>query len=329
MRKTSWPVLGCLISLVAGCAVSPAFVSSPAVGMAPSTALGALRAVAPAWPDLTGARPTVLPQARALAQRIKPDEPKTPYELWETKLANRWATPVKLFPDLPSAYDAQLLQTGATTRLYFAAIPPRSYTPRIHQTTAAGNGAWQEPEKLDLLDQGKGAESPDVVTDSAGRWWMAYASAGRQTDVRLARSANGAQWEYVDKLDDGATRPKLAALPDGRLAVAYELNGEVVVKLSADGATWQESLRIPASREAAISSAGNRLLLATLPTARRRGGGLTWRQTSDGRQWSAPKTLTASPSLGSLRWLTEGSQVALYGAAADGLSSASRIPVSL
>jgi hypothetical protein len=320
MRLMTWITLGSLLTLAAGCAVSPALV-------APTGGVSALRLARNDWPSLTGARPAVLPQLRALAQRIKPDEPKTPFELWETRFAGGWQTPVKLFPELPSAGDAQLMQTGSTTRLYFAAIPPRSYTPRLHQTTAVGAGAWQEPEKLDLLDQGKGAESPDVVTDRAGRWWMAYASAGRQPDVRLARSSDGSHWEYADKLAEGATRPKIAALPDGRLAVAYELNGQVTVTLSADGTTWQESLSLPGSREAALTCVGNRLLLATLPTGRR-GGGVTWRQTSDGRQWSTPKTLS-TPSLGSLRWLTEGNQVSLYGAAAEGTGNISRIPVTL
>lgn len=320
MRTTTWLTLSSLITVAAGC------VGSPTV-LAPTTTATALRAVSAAWPDLTGARPTVLPQNRALAQRIKPDEPKTPYELWETRLSSRWQTPVKLFPDLPSAYDAQLLQAGAVTRLYFAAIPPRSYTPRIHQTTARGSGSWQEPVKLDLLDQGKGAESPDVVTDKTGRWWMAYASAGPMKDVRLAGSGDGATWDYVTRFDDGATRPKLAALPDGRLAIAYELNGALVVKLSADGTTWQESLRLPGSREAAIACIGNRLMLATLPTARR-GTGITLRQTSDGRQWSTPKTLQAPTDLGSLRWLVDGPSASLYGAAADGQGPATRIPVT-
>jgi hypothetical protein len=297
--------------------------------VAPSgqTAL-ALSRTAAAWPTLAGARPVVLPGQRALAQRLKPDEPKTPYELWETRLAGRWQAPVQLFPELPSAYDAQLMQTGTTTRLYFAALPPRSYTPRIHQAIATGTGAWQEPEKLDLLDQGKGAESPDVTRDAAGRWWMVYASAGRQPDVRLARSTDGAHWEYADKLAEGATRPRIAALPDGRLAVAYELNGAVVVTLSSDGTTWQESLRLPGSREAALTTNGNRLLLACLPTTRR-STSVHWRQTSDGRQWSAPQTMAAPADLGSLRWLHEGAQFALYGAASDGTGSSVRIPVTL
>jgi hypothetical protein len=321
MTKSAWLPLAAAATLLVGCAVAPTMTLSAASSQA-------LRSTAAAWPTLTGARPMVLPGNRALAQRIKPDEPKTPYELWESRLGGRWQAPVKLFPDLPSAYDAQVMATGQTTRLYFAAIPPRSYTPRIHQTTAAGNGPWQEPEKLDLLDQGKGAESPDVVTDRAGRWWLAYASAGRITDVRLARSSDGLHWDFVDKLADGAVRPKLAALADGRLAIAYELNGSVVVKVSSDGVSWQDSLTLPGSREAAMLSVGNRLLLATLP-ASRRSAGISWRQSSDGRQWSAPQTAPAPAGIGSLRWLNEGAQVSLYGAAADGTGPAARIPVGL
>jgi hypothetical protein len=321
MTKSVWLPLAAATVLLAGCAVTPTMTLS-------TVSSQALRSTAAAWPTLTGARPMVLPGQRALAQRIKPDEPKTPYELWESRLSSRWQAPVKLFPDLPSAYDAQMMAAGQTTRLYFAAIPPRSYTPRIHQTTAAKNGPWQEPEKLDLLDQGKGAESPDVVTDRSGRWWLAYASAGRITDVRLAKSDDGLHWDFVDKLADGAVRPKLAALSDGRLAIAYELNGSVIVRVSRDGTTWQDSLTLPGSREAAMLSLGNRLLLATLPAARR-STGITWRQSSDGRQWSAPQTAPAPAGIGSLRWLSEDTQVTLYGAAADGQGATVRIPVGL
>ncbi|MBC7543341.1 MAG: hypothetical protein H7338_11485 [Candidatus Sericytochromatia bacterium] len=296
---------------LAGCAAGPAI--APLAAPVQSS----LMARTVDLPQLMGARPSLLPGQRAIAQRTNPATPKTPYELWETHQAGRWQTAVRLFADLPSAYEPQLMAVGAATHLYFSAIPPRSYIPRVYQTRAVGRGEWAEPEKLDLLEQGRGAETPAVVKAVNGKWWMAYCSAGATPDVRLATGTDGVAWQATDKVADGR-HPAIIALADGRLVLAYEQGTSVIIRQSVDGTAWQDGVTIPNSKEPALAISGKAVLLATVDAGTRRNAGVTWRRSADGRQWSSPYAVGGTAGFGSVRWLVEGAKTSLYGAAAGG-----------
>lgn len=199
----------------------------------------------------------------------------------------RWTPPVPvargpLTDESPVLYE----DASGTMHLFFASN--RSQRFRLYETTSADGQAWSEAAPLpEDPDQ---SYRPSVAPLANGTLALAYETIGGAVRFRT-RSAQGA-WGEAATVHAGGGDPALAALPDGRLMLAYRSYGQLQTRSRSAAGAWSEPSELGTAGEApSLSSDGQGGLWLVYAAETDAALKLTERRL-EGKTWSAGTGLT-------------------------------------
>lgn len=197
----------------------------------------------------------------------------------------RWTAPVAIAKSALTDESPALYEDAAGT-LHVLFASNRSQRFGLYEATSSDGASWSEAAALpEDPDQ---SYRPSVASLSSGTLALAYETLGGALRFRT-RSALGT-WSEAATIHHGGGDPALAALPDGRLMLAYRSYGKLQLRSRSASGTWGEPSDLGSLGEApslSVDPQGGLWLVyasegdSTLKLQERRGDGKAFTSSSE------------------------------------------------
>lgn len=192
----------------------------------------------------------------------------------------RWSAPVAVAKGPLTDESPALFEDAAgTMHLLFASN--RSQHFRLYETTSREGQSWSEA--VALPEDPDQSYRPTVAMLANGSLALAYETIGGALRFQT-RNPQGT-WGEAATVHAGGGDPALAALPDGRLMLAYRSYGKLQLRSRSAAGAWSEASDLGSTGEAPSLSTDNQgglwLVFAgeadtAMKLTERRGDGKTW-----------------------------------------------------
>lgn len=198
--------------------------------------------------------------------------------------ARHWSNPTEVSPAQFTDQAPCLWQAGATEALTFASNRGGSF--QLYQSRFVG-GTWQAVTAM--FQDSRQPVRASIVQRQDGSYLIAYETLDGACMMRT--SGDGVSWSAPVPVSAAGGHPTLAALPDGRVAGAFQADGQLYLSFLT-GSTWAPPVPVRTlgdAQDPRLLAVGPDLLLVD---AERAAGG-TW--TLYERRWSAGSWSSAVP----------------------------------